>query len=181
MAQLRGNVLQISFRGDMPVGVWQGWRKRTLEDIGRFSVRTIRGNAPAGYGRLREAATFRITNQSGRKDNTTSDSARFIDLRPRIGGNPDARVHHLYHIAEGGRKTSVAGWNKMKAKSGEGRTGRNVLAMRIGGKMVYRPMARGYRGTRFLRKSITGPIFTGGGRIVVHNLENYAIETKRVG
>ena len=167
------NVMQISFRGEMPIGVWSKWREGTLDDIGKASVRLIRSSAPAGYARLRDAVTYRIVNASGRKDRNGTR----IDLRPRIDGG---RVHPLYHIAEGGRGVSIAGWNKTKAKSGAGRTGRNVLAMNIGGRMVFRPMAKGYRGTRFLKRAITGPIYTQGAQIVVSNLEKHALETKRV-
>lgn len=162
----RGRMFAVSYRGTFPVADWQRWRHDELNDLGRKAVPIIRSSAPSGYGGLAAASTYKIVDDRG----MANSAGRQIDLRPREGG----RVHPLYHIAEGGRGISIAGFNRLKAKSsGNGLTGRQVLTIQTPTGVIFRPMARGYRGTRYLSKAILGPIYSMVGVEVPRSLERY--------
>lgn len=171
--------MQIRVDAMMPPSDWNGWRETTLDDIGKRGKQVVRANAPDGYGGLKDAATYRIVNARGKKDRTGDR----VDLKPRQSGG---KVHNLYHIAEAGRGVSVAGFNRRKAASdfskgtGQGgKTGRKVLAIRYGGRTVFAPRARGYRGTYYLRKSIQ-QMGNEGVPIITRNLEDYWEKQRRV-
>lgn len=174
MARLTRNGFQVSFRGSMPVADWKDFRRDALDAIGKLGMRLIRQNAPSGYNNLAACSAYRIVNSAGKKDR---DGDR-IDLRPRDG----SRVHNLYHIAEYGRGPSFAGFNKRVSVGADGRktTGRKVLAIRIGGKTIYRPSAKGYPGTFYLTDTITGDLYNDASTALVEQLEEYWGRTKEV-